>query len=77
MGLLDGGDDIEYQKLEELKCRNRVIEDEINLKCKKETHEHKMILLKDCMYWKDQGMGFQKIIDFFQKWSSLKIIIKY
>ena len=65
MGLLDGGKDLEYRKLEETKRHNLVLEQGLKLQEQKEKHQYKMMLFKDFKDMKSRGMDDQDIVDFF------------
>ena len=73
LGLLDGGKDLEYKQLEEVKWHNLVINEQLTYKVKKENHEYTTMLLKDFMQLKMTEWKSLLLLRFSQIWYSLII----
>ena len=65
LDILDGGNEIEEKKLDEVKRHNLVMEKEANVREKKEAHSLKMQMMKDFLYLKKENLCTQTIINMF------------
>ena len=63
--ILDGGQNLDKEKLAEVKRHNKVVEHHLIFKGKKEEHEYVFNLLQNFMQLKKEGMCTLDIIKFF------------
>ena len=65
LDILDGGNEIEQRKLEEVKRHNLVLKKEVGLREQKEVHALKMQMMKDFLCLKKENLSTQAIINMF------------
>ena len=65
LDILDGCNEIEHNKLEELKHHNLVLDEEDGSREKKGANKLKMQMMKDFLYLKKENLSTQAIINMF------------
>ena len=70
--ILDGGSNLDKEKLEEVKRHNHIIEHHLIFRGKKEEHEYVFKLLQNFMQLKNDGMSTLDVIKYFPDMAQLE-----